>query len=78
MGKIFKIILTSILFIGCSKQNNDPEFTKHISINYAKESEQYEIFIEKIDGCEYIVLDGTYGRSIIHKQNCKNHNYGKF
>lgn len=61
-----------MFFIACSENKSDIKYTKHVTTNYAKESDRYQIYVEIIDGCEYIICDGLYGLSIIHKANCKN------
>lgn len=32
-----------------------------------------QVEIIEIDGCEYVVYNGRRESSIVHKQNCKNH-----
>lgn len=85
MKTIFKIILTSMLLINCDisqKKKNKVEAKANIEENNPIKSMRdsdptqpdYRIYVEKIDSCEYIILNGNYGRAIIHKENCKNHN----
>lgn len=59
-------VLIIFALIGCSRDNK-------VLIDKSVRAPRYTISVETIDSCEYIVLDGSSGRSIIHKQNCKNH-----
>lgn len=69
-----KLILSilALSLISCQKaQNKDNAVVidKTSRIN----TQSYSISVEVVDSCEYVILDGTYGRSIIHKENCSNH-----
>lgn len=65
------ILLFAILsLVGCSEERKSTKInSKLMAINPLS----YEIYLEVIDGCEYLVMDGSYAGGIIHKENCKNH-----
>lgn len=61
LGAMFVLMLMTL--IGCDEH-------KDAKIR----NQSYYIYIEEIDGCEYIVGRASKGGlSIVHKQNCKNH-----
>lgn len=74
MSKLL-ILITLFFLVSCkpSAEKTTESNDSPIVVNNTR----YSIMVEKVDSCEYIVLDGTYGRSIIHKANCKNHEHPK-
>lgn len=74
MKNLLKLILISFVLFSCSSGNNE-----QIKDNYSYEhnagiwtSIEYKILVKEIDQCEYIIIFGSEGRNIIHKENCKN------
>jgi hypothetical protein len=80
--KIISIIAMSIGLIGIISCNCNYEHTpygveKSTKFSYEHTgglwlSTEYSIDQKTIDSCEYIIVFGQQGRSIIHKANCKN------
>lgn len=74
MKNLVKLILISFVLFSCSSGNNE-----QIKENFSYEhsggiwtSLEYKIAVKEIDQCEYIIIFGSEGRNIIHKENCKN------
>lgn len=63
------IILLALTFVSCKKEQKESGG----NLSKTEIPSNYNFYIKKIDGCEYIILQGGYGPSILHKQNCKNH-----
>ena len=55
--------MCAIGMMGCGTRDNSPAWEKW-------HTAQYNIHEKTIDGCEYIIVFGEYGRSIVHKHNC--------
>ena len=80
--KNISIIAMAIGFLGIISCNcNDEHTSKDVetSTKYDYEytggvwtSTDYALEQKTIDSCEYIIIFGTGGRSIVHKANCNN------
>ena len=64
MRKLILLII-GLSFYSCVVKDPAEESTMWSTV-------QYKIEEVEIDKCEYIIILGKGGRSIIHKANCKN------
>jgi len=75
---VLGILVIGLLFTSCKSSDESHENVKQISsdhyeyTNGAWHSMEYRTTIKTIDECQYIILFGTDGRNIIHKENCNN------
>ena len=65
-----KIILLLAL---CSCAPTPEKVSVDSNIKRFTVSDVNDVYLVKIEGCEYLVLDGYESGGIIHKANCKNH-----
>lgn len=68
-----KLILLIPLLYSCSSEDETKNGYFENTNNGIWGSVEYRIEQKIIDSCEYIIIFGAEGRSIIHKANCKNH-----
>lgn len=71
--KILKILLLTVLLFSCVQGERDNIRNGEQPSNSSMYSSvNYSITIKEIDGCEYIILDGSQKGDIEHKANCRN------
>ena len=69
--KTVLILLALTIIVSCEKNKNKKDINE--APNEKQIPSNYNFYIKKIDGCEYIILQGAYAPSILHKENCSNH-----
>lgn len=47
--------------------------TNEVKVEGSVIPSHYDFYIKEIDSCEYIILQGSYAPTMLHKANCKNH-----
>lgn len=72
MKKLLVLVL-GLSLLSCEIKNTEKEDDPKQDSSLVINRPYYTINVETVDSCEYLILNGTYGRSIIHKENCKNH-----
>lgn len=64
------IFITILLFtVSCKREAN----TNKVKVEDSTIPSHYNFYVKTIDSCEYIILQGSYAPSILHKANCKNY-----
>ena len=70
-----KIIFVLLLFTSCGSNSSDgKKVSKEPKFYYHEVARcpSVQVYMVRIDECEYLIADGSYGRDIIHKENCDN------
>lgn len=70
---VFAFFTLVISFKSCEGRANEKSYDLGDNYPSAWGSIEYKIEQKRIDSCEYIIIFGVEGRSIIHKANCDNH-----
>ncbi len=76
MKKLLILLVIIGLLASCDETTTKESSNKVDEYEYSGgiwNSTEYKIEQTKIDSCEYIIILGVEGRTIIHKANCKNH-----
>lgn len=73
---IFILFLLGAVY-SCKKEVRKTE-TNKVKVQDSAIPSYYSFYVKKIDSCEYIILQGSYAPTMLHKANCKNHETKKY